>query len=272
MENILKLSLKKDLFESVKNGVNELQFEISGYYFGRFTTSKNNTVDDLKADRNLFKQFDAVNFTCNGENITFSNVYVDLQENEGEYSFVLLFENEVKESVEETEEPKEEVEETVEETVNEINTMSEPLLGVVVENLPTETVATVDEPESIIEDKPTPVAVETPTPQYSESEVGDLLGDFLNEPNVYTVARPIFKISYMGKVFGSNKRLPLSNNHDYSMNTVSEVVSLTKLPEFLNNLKSQGYVFICLNNSTLDGGNVNLSYATLSRFTAKSII
>ena len=45
MDSILKLNLKKDIFEQVVNGhISYLTFETTPFYFSRFTTSNNNST------------------------------------------------------------------------------------------------------------------------------------------------------------------------------------------------------------------------------------
>lgn len=100
MDSVLKLNLKKDIFEQVVNGhTSYLTFETTPFYFSRFTTSKNNSIEDVKNDPTLFKTFDKVQFACSGETIECDVKKLDFTtslEPNHETSFYLEFDSHVK--------------------------------------------------------------------------------------------------------------------------------------------------------------------------------
>lgn len=237
MENILKLNLKKDIFEKVKNdGFSGLSFETSPFYFSRFTTSKNNTVDDLKKDPSLFKKYDKVMFSCSGETCEYDVLNIGLNSDGTE--FVLEFNNpEVEEKIEEKVDDEhvpnaEEVKEMViEQGVDDYIEKAEELIKENTENN-----------EEITEVEDTTLVPELP--ETDNVDVEDCLIDFYNSPNTYCVNNKRVVIGYLGRILGCDKRFISTNEHDVVLMLETKVFNTDKLDEELSKYVGKDFVFV----------------------------
>lgn len=265
MENILKLNLKKEVFENVKNGVvSELTFETSPFYFSRFTTSKNNTVEDVEKDSTLIKSYTGVTFSCSGESFDCTEPEVTIVNNE----FVLNFTNPNYNMV--VADPDEElIEEIAEETIDEKMVES-------VEELVEETVEQKEEPVLVNEPEPVKEIVERQLKDVENlkstvSEEQTFLNEYFKNSNVYPLSSERGVISFYGNVQGCKKRLPIRNEHDFTFTLNTIEVKSSELKETLNSLLNGGYVFIYKDVDT-NSDPITLKYKVLSRLTVVNII
>ena len=272
-KNILKLNLKKDIFNKVVNGeICYIDFETSPFYFSKFTNNKHNTVEDVRNDDKLYKRFDSVVFACSGEtfecNAPLINIYDSLELNQPPV-FSLAFENpnfkhrdpegetgiqgemydiEYKEDdiAHVSNEPIEEIEETKEEPIIET---CEEVVENTEENTEVEDTTMVSETENETCDDET-----CTTGVLSGVYVEEMLTKFESHSNVYTVSSPVVKVSYMGSIKGCNKKLPINNEHDFILNLKSRIISYSNgddLDNQLTELINDGYVFFCEKESYL---------------------
>lgn len=252
--NVLKLVLKKNLFESIINeGVDTFRFETSGFYMSKFTSNKHNTVDKLKKDASLFKTFDVVEFTCVGEKMSFGGVHVTLIDGEVP-EFELKFNNDIVVEDEELEQTPDVIDD------NDIF------------NIDNEDVLTFE--EEIIE------PVELPEDSNTVLEVEDKpilanLIELLSEyKNVYVLDSRNLKIGQQGKVYGCDKNISFARNehiYDYKL-TEHTIVIDNNLEDKVDEIINRGYVFVCPSESSCDGNTVKLFYTTLKRLDILSLM
>lgn len=238
MENILKLNLKKDIFEKVKNdGFSGLSFETSPFYFSRFTTSKNNTVDDLKKDPSLFKKYDKVMFSCSGETCEYDILNIGLNSDGTE--FVLEFNN-----PEIEEKPEEKVEENVEEKVEDKHVPNaEEIKEMIIEQGVNDYI---EKAEEIIKENTEDLdevddTIFVPT---DDVNVENYLINFYNSPNTYCVNNKRVIIGYLGRILGCDKRFISTNEHDVVLMLETKVFNTDKLDEELSNYVGRDFVFV----------------------------
>ena len=279
-KNVLKLNLKKDIFNKVVNGeISHIDFETSPFYFSKFTNNKHNTVDDVRNDDKLYKRFDSVVFACSGEtfecNAPLINIFDSLELNQPPV-FSLAFENpnfkgyETVGITEECEIPletelkhvsNEPVEETKEEPI--IETFEEVVENTE-ENTEVEDTTMVSEPEDETYDETCTTGV------LSGVYIEEMLTKFENHSNVYTVSSPVVKVSYMGSIKGCNKKLPINNEHDFVLNLKSRIISYSNgddLDNQLTELINDGYVFFCEKESyLLDNNQYKLCVLVVDKF------
>ncbi|MCM1221183.1 MAG: hypothetical protein NC548_42555 [Lachnospiraceae bacterium] len=283
MENALKLVLKKDVFEGVKNGDNSISFETTSYYMNRFTSSKTNTVDDLKNDNSLFKSFDGVSFSCGDEKFeSEGGVSITLSDDETPM-FIVSFKNE-SQIEHDIENDVEHVNEDVVDTFDtlSIDDFSSPL-DEDVEETPIEEVVEINdevetvEPELQIEVEEDEINNESKEDKNIDNQLNTViekLNKFIVEQNVYVVTRPTVKISHMGKVWGCDKRLPIMNTHDYDFNFKKTVIDVNDFDTFTESIKGKGFIFLYVGDSgniEYTDGKLEIMYATLTKLTAKAI-
>ena len=207
-KNYLKLNLKKDVYETIVNGATSLTFEMTPFYFSKFTDSKHNTIDDLKNDANHFKNFDGVIFTCaGGEPIEFDTVLGIGFTNSETPEFILDFSPFLLEYDEPVEVDVEKfIEPETSDKLNEDTTVDLSELEFTdVDDVKSEHV-----PEEDIE-------VEDTTDIKVSTDTDKIIEDFYNNEKVYIVNRLNITVAPMGRVFGCKKYLPCSNEHPHSL-------------------------------------------------------
>lgn len=282
MDSVLKLNLKKEIFEKVTSGqISDLKFETTPFYFSRFTTSKNNTVEDVENDPTLFKKFDKVQFACSGETIecdvkrlTFTT---SLEENH-EISFYLVFDSHIKshenlESETYTETYEDYKENVVETEVVYDDTKTEDVIN----ETPVE-ISEIDEPKTEFEvevedttllDNSDIVYEEIDEEIDENSELIEVtISEFINKHNVYCVNNSTVKIGYKGKVWGSadNKSLPIKNEHDHCVKLEKLVIDNYKnLLNEIDKLTKSGYLFVDVEHSKIDKGIIELYVKNVSK-------
>lgn len=262
MENVLKLNLKKDVFESVKTGgVSELTFETTPFYFSRFTTNKNNTVEDIKNDSSLYKSFSSVDFACSGDIYTGLNPKLDVVETLDGHVFKLSFEHPIvdegfddeisDDEYTETEDvvPEETKEDEVEESVEEyIEKDEEQVRQELLDKI-------LEEKRSEIEDL--------------EKSFREVFKKITDKNNVHLINHNIIHLEYMGKISGCDVKLPCRNEHSYNiyMNVIGfEYTDMNDLFEKLDKLTSSPYVFITEKDMVLTENKLIIQIKKLNKF------
>lgn len=260
--NSLKLNLKKDAFNDVRNGkISNIHFETTPFYFSKFTDNKYNTVNDVIDNREHFKQFDTVIFSCSGEteecNKPFVRVVTELDDATTTW-FVLEFDNpnmknnEIVNQETETETEIQECEHVLEpqsETQSETSNIEKEDM--------TEEPFEVNDEKEVVEHTEENTEVEDTT-MVSETDVlsgvynEDMLTKFECLDNVFVVKRPVVKVFYMGEIYGCDKRVPCKNEHAHTVNLNYQYISFEDGDDLYNKLVSltkKGYVFFCKNES-----------------------
>lgn len=266
-KNVLRLNLKKDLFEKVKNGdLNVLTFETTPFYFSRFTSSKYNKIENVLEDKSLFRDFDSVIFQCSGEHVEYDCVSVGFTDDETP-EFILNFSNneiddmiidnmtiysenyqeisedviEIKQNVEyvEHEESQDEEIEHVQEPIEETNVETGP---------ETEHVDTKEE-DTEVED----TTMLTMCPNIISGADSERIFDkIINKSNVFHVKSSMIRVGYHGYISGCDKKLPCRNEHEYMVKLNKMIISYTDVNDFenkLDELTNKNYVFICFRDS-----------------------
>lgn len=248
----LKINLKKEIFETIKLGeITSTQFETSPFYFGKFTSNKRNTIEDVTNDAALFKTFDNVEFMCSGDVITCSNPKVSIVGDMFELTFENPFVGNVVE--ENVEEPVEVVDEDVVEPTVEVP--ETPVVEKVIEK-----VEDVEEVvEEIVETQEEQSVEDTTIPE--PNAVGTVLIDFINNPKITVVNSHMLRIGAKGSVVGTNKRLPSRNEQTYFASlkkTTIEFSSLDELKEKLDKYVTNGFLFIAVDDMSVTDTSVTL--------------
>ena len=232
--NILKLNLKKDIFEKVKDeNFSMLDFEITPFYLSRFTTNKNNKVEDLKKDKSLFKEFDIVQFSSSGETIEYPFIGFDVNDS----SISLMFKNKAYDLNTESNESDNEVdnnESNVEEVINTDENVTETEDEI--ESNDEEYISDYDEVENINEYNE----------NYTEEELLDIFDSLYNKDNVFTVNTMNVRVGYCGKIWGNDKKFPSKNTHDQIVKLERKSFSTNKeiFSNEISTLSNNGYLFI----------------------------
>ena len=254
---ILKLNLKKEIFENVKNGQEKLYFEANPYHFSRFTTSKKNTVDDIKANAELFKQFDVVSFTCAGETIECPVKRIELNEDGSEFVLVIKgvsnCDDVVEENVAEHVPTIPELKET--QVEEEVNSIIESANEVLAEN------------ENTISESEVEVEETTSVPEIPDTDnvnVENILSDFYQKPTVYCINGFRLVIDRMGKVVGAHETMPAKNEHPQSFSLEMKSFKVDELADELNKL-SRNYVFIYPSGVKVNGDVVEIPVKLITR-------
>lgn len=264
MENVLKLTIKKDVFTSVLNGASEVSFEVSSFYMGKFTTNKNFTVEDL-TDKSVWKSYDGVQFTTSGVDEKLVYELTEICVSDDKTSFIVKFNqttpveetNPVEEVVEETEPVVEETPEVVEETVE----TGEPI----VEEVPEKTEEVVEEvveetheevKEDNVESSSTSIRTDLPLP---DKYVEAVLKDFYEYPDVICVNTPRVVVGYNGRILAYNKTLLWRNGHEIIIDSFHDVeIKYDDLLDTLQALTYNRYVFVCPKKTVVKNGIVKL--------------
>ena len=271
MDSILKLNLKKDIFEQVVNGhTSYLTFETTPFYFSRFTTSKNNSIEDVKNDPTLFKTFDKVQFACSGETIECDvkklNFTTSLEPNH-ETSFYLKFDSHVKpeeKSETETEENAVETEVPNDETSKPEEVVDESNVEVSENNIPEIEVET--EKTSLLND--TVKIDEVVEVDDTNPTIDFIINEFVHKHNVYCVNTSNVKVGYKGKVWGcyKDKSLPINNEHDHCVTLEKIIINdYTNLSSEIDKLTKSGYLFVDVEHINIDKRIITLYVKNVSK-------
>lgn len=257
--NVLKLVLKKNLFESIVNEhVDTFRFETSGYYMSKFTSNKHNTVDKLKKDPSLFKTFDVVEFACVGEKMSFNGVKVYLVDGETP-EFELKFNNDIVIDDEKSNQIKDDADVNL---IDLDNTCDDEILDCATESVDSFV-------EEISEDSTTELEVED-----NKTNLDDLISYLSGFKNVYILDSRNLKIGQQGKVYGCDKNISFARNehiYDYKL-TEHTIVIDNDLEDKVDEIINSGYVFICPSESSYTGNKINLFYTTLKRLDIMSLM
>ena len=265
--DILKLNLKKDIFEKVRDEyISQLEFEFTPFYLSRFTTNKNNTIEDLKNDKSLFKQFDIVQFSSSGENIEYPFVGFDINND----SIILMFDNkkidfnpelvEINNEIVNNEK-EEDLEKVVNIEENIFETKSENEIEV--ENTLEESNVEEDIPDynEIIENNEN-------SEYYTEKELLDILDNVYKMDNIFTTKSFNVKIGYCGRIWGSDKVFPSKNSHNHDVKLERKTISTNKeifLNEFSKLYNNDGYLFIFPDGIRIFEDNIEIPIKKISR-------
>lgn len=264
--DILKLILKKEIFEQVQNKkVSSLTFEMTPFYLSRFTTSKYNTIDNLKKDKSLFKKFDKIQFTCAAESVEFDVKDIVLTEDNGETKFLVKFLTDVNIDTQKNEEIQpvvEEQEEQIEEILNKESLNVEPVVKKVEEQNDDLQI------QPVVEEQEKQVQIEETIQDNKKTPLDDNdLKKLLSHKNVFGIKSRIVRIGYMGNVWGVNgKKLPIHNEHEQLLTLEKLVLPLDKMIEKLKEYIKSGYVFIDIDNIKITNTEVELYIKHVNRF------
>lgn len=247
MESVLKLNLKKDIFEKVRDeNVRELTFEATPFYFSRFTNNKNNTIEGVDNDPTLFKRFDKVLFSCSGETLEYDYLNMIIKNNE----FVLIFgkPNETIDTIEETIELQEESKPIVEEVIEEIESPIE------VEGVSEEVNDGVNEGEETLEI------------EYIEDtlDIEKILNDFYSRRHVYVVNKNNVTIGYGGVITCTGEKFVRNIVHNVKFKLDKVVLNLETLDKELLSLLDCNYVFINTNELKIVDDYIEVPIKTIN--------
>lgn len=277
-KTILKLNLKKDIFESIKsNDVSELCLETSPFYFSRLTSNKNNTVEDVKNNPTLFKEFEKVVFTCSGDTCEFDIDNIHLSDEETP-QFVLTFkvttnvetevQNVVLEETKEIETVKaiDAIDET--EVSNDVEENDKCVETVVKDNDNVEKIIETTKYDDINEQIVVKLnggtdhidivehvfkSVDNEENAQMTFESNDVIREIYNLPKVIVVNKSNVRVSDNGKIYGSEKRLPVKNEHVHVLNLNKTKIGFDNFEDLVNKileLTNKGYLFV--NESSID--------------------
>lgn len=264
--DILKLILKKEIFEQVKKeDTTSLTFEITPFYLSRFTTSKYNTVENLKKDGSLFKKFDKIQFTCAAESVEYDVEDITLVEENGETKFSIHFLKGVNTNDEYEDKDVKEVVKPVVEKQDEQNTEIEEILNE--EHVAEETNKQNENVQikQIVEKQDE--QVKETTQVKSKTNYDNSLEELLSHKNIFVVKSRIARIGYMGNVWGvDDKKLPIHNEHEQILTLDKLVLPLDKMVEKLKEYIKSGYVFIDKDNMNITDSKVELYIKYVNRF------
>lgn len=212
--NVLKLIVKKSVLESIENGLDELYFETTDFYKSRFTTSKHNTVEDLKSNPGLIKSFDEVCFSANATYVYRNVVSLELTDEENP-RFLLKMEGKIV---------------TPEEDTKKTSDLIRAYFDDVIE--------TDREVKEYTKEDGVPVNI--------DEKLTDAIFDELRKrDNVYIVDGDYLHIGFEGMVFKCDKHLPLMNEHRYDFKfDVIELDLDDNLRNKIDNLVRKDYVFV----------------------------
>lgn len=267
MENILKLTVKRDVFDNLASGNQDYVYvEGNGYWIRRLATNSTDSFDKLKETQD-FRTFDIVSVTCAKDNAIYpfksirtSNNYNgdnDAEDN-GFKIFVEMnvYHNDADEIQQE--------DKKTDELVNDIN--DEP-------NEIEEDEGEVDEKtEDDITTNLSEVEVNTPNKIDIMKEVNDMI-DLLNGfENVYLVNVPSVMI-INGNVLGSKKKIPgLNNESEIRFDIGSEnlynyyntdIEFVENIEMYFSNLVQNNMLFIWKNGCSLIEKNNGSKYVKL---------
>lgn len=259
MENTLKLTVKKEVFDKLASGEqNYVYVEENNYWIKRLAANSADGFQKLKTTQ-AFKTFDSVSVTCGKENAqyqfkTIKTGHEDMGTNDGWDTGFCIW---ITGNENETEEIPAEVPNTVSDTVQNGETLNEPVNEPVnseLHKLPME--ESIEDYEVIDDNENEPEEVEAEVPN------GEPTSDAVNEPinsenneepkevlvedeteidngslksdidflidviggydNVIVVNRPNIIITSNGRIFGTKDRLDINNDEEIRVNVGTE--------------------------------------------------
>lgn len=229
MENILKLTVKKEVFNNLATGEQRfISLDASNYWIKRLALDSTISLDELKKSQE-FKNFDKVSVSCLKDNNVYDITNIELKEDN--IIIWVFFEggNEVAPETEKTEEINEVVEEPKKEDIK------------VVEPIKSKEVKTI---------KVSPKSIDI------QSVVNDIIDVMGYYDNVVIVSRPVVIIPSNGRIFGTKNRININNDQEIKFEIGTEKILydtkndeefLDKVEKYLCNLAESYYLFIWKN-------------------------
>lgn len=256
--NVLKLIVKKDVFDNIEKGVvSAACFETSPFYMGKFTTSKNNTVDMLKKDDTLYKSFDRIEFSCISKSInkpfygiglsddTIPQFVVVFSLSDG----VLVADNTTETTVKITDgkTPLEILKETHVKDETNVTEETKPD-AVPVDVKPVET-----------SDKPTEETETNKTPN-TRGDWKTVLNKIYKKPNVYLVNSLTIRIMSYGRIMKCDRTLNIRNENEHmEFMSFTSFHSPEELKKYFDGITASAYVFVAPNEMIFDKENDTIS-------------
>lgn len=294
MENILKLTVKRDVYDNLASGKqNYVYVEGNGYWIRRLATNSADSFDKLKETQD-FRTFDTVSVTCVKDNAIYpfksirtGNNYEGDNDAEDDGFMIWLEMNEYNNVNDETcENPCDSIDEPNEynnvddETYEDSDdTNDEPNEYHDVDD---ETYEDSDEPinEPINEPNDEPINDTFDNDDEEEISVEDNLNYILDViceyDNVVDVERPFVTLTSNGRIFGSNKRININNDEEIKINIGTEYIKydgyddkgfLNKIEEFIEDYFKSGHIFIWKNGCKII--NTDTGKCLIMRMTKK---
>lgn len=264
MENILKLTVKRDVFDNLASGKQSYVYvEGNGYWIRRLATNSSDSFDKLKETQD-FRTFDTVSVTCVKDNAIYpfkkirtGSNYEGDNDAEDDGFKIWLEMNEYHNVGEETE--SENVNEPNDEPNDEPNEDEEyegddEICDEIDEVADDEGNLTTDlsevEKEDDVEDKD----------EYITNSVSFILDVICNYNNVKMVKSPLVILTSNGRIFGTNDRININNDVEIRIpigfekiydDTNNNDEFIEKIEKFLCEYCSKGHVFIYANGCRL---------------------
>ena len=276
MENILKLVVKKEIYDKLYKGEQDyIYVDATNYWIKRLAVNPNIKFDELKVTKE-FRQYESLSITSVKNNATYPIKKIIIgHENmneEGEDTGMLIFidngESEV--DIDECEEITDEQSLTTDLSEFELkDTETAPLPKIDVDK------------KSVVEVIPKQVSkpneVNNVNIEEKINEIIDFVGTF---DKVAIVNSPLVIITSNGKIFGSKSQVNANNEQEIRFNIGSEIVSydtkndnefLAKVEKYLTDLSKDNYLFILKNGCKLIKDGDTVKYLKL-KMTIKRII
>lgn len=250
MENILKLTVKKDVFDNLASGKQSyIYVEGNGYWIRRLATNTVDSFEKLKETQD-FRTFDTVSVTCAKDNAIYpfksirtGNAYEGDNDAEDDGFKIWVEMNEYHNVDKETE------------NIQECENVNEP----------NEELESVDESNEIdIVNKPNDETEIDATEKFKNESVEDVVKQIIDVfdgyDNVVVVNRPFVTITSNGRIFGTNKRLNINNDEEIRINIGQEKIYddtnndesfIDKIEQYLVEYVKSGHVLIYKNGCRL---------------------